>query len=214
MMSTVVRKWLVGLTGLALVGFLVVHMLGNVLIFKEGAMNAYAEGLHAIPILPLMEVGLLLMFVVHIGLAVAHTMQSNKARGPNKYDVSASKRAEGGMFELISAKAMAMSGIIVLLFIVVHLLDFRFQREEIEGLSGGVEAHTKTTLAVAWKGILYTVGSLLVGWHTFRGVQSGFRSVGFFHDRYSPIVHKAGRALSVLVALGFASIPVWILVSQ
>ena len=214
MMSTVVRKWIVGLSGLALVGFLVGHMAGNVLIYKEGAMNAYAKGLHEIALLPLIEIGLLLMFILHIGLVIGHVLQSNKARGPSTYNVSASKRKEGGMFELISAKAMAISGIIVLAFLVVHILDFRLQREEIEGVAGGVEAYTKTTLAVGWKAILYAVASLLVGWHIFRGIQSGFRSIGFYHAKYTPVIHKAGRALSVIVGLGFASVPLWILFTQ
>ncbi|MFN3201268.1 MAG: succinate dehydrogenase cytochrome b subunit [Bradymonadia bacterium] len=209
-----VRKWIVGLTGLGLVGFLVAHMTGNVLIYKEGAMNAYAKGLHDLSILPLLEIGLMVMFVLHIGLVIGFVMQSNKAKGGGKYAVTASKRKEGGIFELISAKAMAISGMIVLAFLVVHILDFRLQREEIEGVSGGVEAYTKTTLAVGWKAILYAVASLLVGWHIFRGIQSGFRSLGFYHEKYSPLIHKGGRVLSVIVGLGFASIPLWILVTQ
>lgn len=210
MMSTVVRKWIVGLSGLLLLGFLIAHLAGNLTIYKPGGINEYADALHAIPLFGLAEIGLALFFVLHIGLVIGFVAQSKKARGGGQYAVNASKRKEGGIFELISAKAMIVSGLIVLGFLVVHLMDLRFARAEITDL----EAHMKTLLSVPWRVGLYVAGSLLVAWHLYRGVQSGFRSIGFYHEKYSPLIHTGGRVLSIILGLGFASIPVYILVSQ
>jgi succinate dehydrogenase / fumarate reductase cytochrome b subunit len=204
--STIGTKLLVGLSGLALIGFLVMHMAGNLFIYADGGegLNAYAEGLHNIPGFTVIEIGLIALFVLHIALTIRLTMANKQAKGSG-YAVSATKRKEGIM-GLLASKTMALSGIIVLVFLVVHIMDFRLKRED--GLE--LDQLIFDTLSDPLHATLYIVGSLLVAWHVSHGLQSAFRSLGFNHPDLTPMLTKAGTALAVLLGIGFASIPVWV----
>ena len=198
--SSIGKKWLVGISGLALVGFLVTHIIGNSnLIFGEDAFNGYAHALHSIPGLPVIQYGLLAVFLLHIGLSIRVSMENKKARGQG-YAVSGSKRKSGNG---LAAKMMPISGIIVLAFLLVHVSDFSLKKGSITNLYETVT----TTMAVPWRTALYVAGSLLVGWHMSHGIQSAFRSLGANHPKYTPFIAQAGVALSILMGIAFASLP-------
>ena len=199
------QKVLTALTGLGLVGFLVMHLLGNLNLYRsEEAMNKYADLLHEIPGFPLIEVGLLLCFLLHIALVFNLTRLNRAARGKD-YKVKASKQ-RGTFGRALVSTYMGVSGVVVLIFIIVHIADMRAVRGSYDSLYD----HIHLVLGVGWKAGLYAVGSAFVGWHLWHGFQSSFRSLGLGHAKYSPLLEKAGMALSAILTLGFISIPVWI----
>src|SRR5690606_591430 len=95
--STVGQKYLIGATGLLLCGFLATHLSGNLLIYQgQAAFNAYEAKLHSFgPLLWAAEIGLLVLFLVHIGLAISVTILNRQARGPQDYERRVSKQATG-----------------------------------------------------------------------------------------------------------------------
>ena len=211
--STIGRKWIAGLTGLGLVGFALVHMVGNLNMFKgAAAMHEYAEALHHIAVLEhyrllwIAEIGLAGMFLVHVVVVMSLILENRKARGPQRYAVTASKRTN--RVETIASKTMAFSGIVLLTFLVVHIWQFRVKRSIIEHSAGGIGAEVVDVLSNPAWGALYSVAGVLVGWHIFHGVQSATRSFGLNHPKYSPIVRTLGFVVSIVVGVGFTALSV------
>ncbi len=214
--STIGQKFVVGLTGLALVLFLIIHGLGNLNIFGGAeSLNGYATKLHSIPGFLVVELGLLGMFVVHILMTIRLVMANKVARGSG-YAVKSSKRSEGKLAYLAS-KTMPISGLIVLAFLVIHVLDFRLNPSLFQGEGAAPEGKSTlydlviTELSVGWKAGLYVVASLLIGWHMFHGIQSAARSLGVNHSRFTPLIIRGGAGLAWLLAILFAVFPILIL---
>lgn len=200
--STIGKKVLVGLSGLALVGFLVGHLYGNLHIYKgAGALDDYAHHLHELPGFPLIELGLLGAFALHIGLVINLTI-SNRAARAGRYAVQGSKT--GGGAGSLASRTMALSGMTLLVFLIVHLVQLRMNR----GIEGGVGLLTFDTLANPAVSALYIAGSLVTAWHVFHGIQSATRSLGVNHENYTKMITRAGAALAIVFGIGFASIPV------
>jgi succinate dehydrogenase / fumarate reductase cytochrome b subunit len=208
--STVGRKFFAGLSGLALVGFLVMHLIGNLNLYvSPEAMDAYGHFLHMeIPGFLAIEYGLLAIFLIHIGFVMSAVLRNRAAR-PSRYQVNASKRAGGA--STLASKTMALSGITLIVFIVVHVAQLRLRigmpSEEEQGIGLLVIDTLQNPLLAA----LYIAGALLAGWHVFHGFQSAFRSVGVGHSKYMGPITKLGMAVGVLIGLGFASFPILIL---
>ncbi len=208
--SSIGKKVLVALSGLGLVGFLVGHLYGNLqLYFGPSALDEYGTHLHALPGFPVIELGLLAMFVLHIPLVIWLVMSNRSARG-SRYAVSGSKRSEGKA-QSLSSRMMKVSGILLLGFLVIHVGDFRLERAEFHGPGGsvvGLGAEVISTLQNPLLALIYVIGSLLAAWHVYHGIQSGVRSLGFQNDKYTPLIEKGGYALAIVLGLGFASIPI------
>ncbi len=203
--SAIGRKFLVGLSGLFLVVFLLIHLIGNTTLYwGPEAMNGYVEHLHEISLLPVVELLLALGFIVHILLVVWLHFGNLSARGNDRYAVSKTKRDDA--FAALASKWMIWTGLVVLIFLIVHLGDFRAHAEEIEHATGGMGAAVVAALKVPWRAILYAVGGVTVAFHVFHGMQSAFRSIGFYNPKYTSFIEKTGVAFAVLVGLGFASI--------
>lgn len=208
--TPLVRKWVVGLTGLGLVLYTVLHLVGNLMIFGDKATyNGYAKALHASPVLLIGEVFLYTAFAAHVILAVAFTLEGLAARG-HGYRKVQSKRVGRGGLDLLSHRMMVVSGLILLSFLLVHVWQLRIRHNEITDLYAEVLGILRHPV---WS-VLYLVGSLLTGWHLYRGFQSAFRSLGFFHPRYTPWINRLGVALSVVLGLGFAAMPLWALATK
>ena len=136
--STIGLKLAVAVSGLGLVGFLIGHLYGNLQLFTGGTdgLDTYAEHLHALPGFTLIELGLLAMFVVHIPLVVL-LARANRSARPQRYGVSASKRRSGKLMGMAS-RMMPLSGLLLLIFLVVHVSDFRRERAEFHQADGSV----------------------------------------------------------------------------
>lgn len=211
--SSVVQKLVIGLTGLLLCGFVAAHLAGNLLLYSTDgnykAFNEYAEKLHHFPLLPVIEIGLLALFLVHIVMTVHMQVTSMRAR-PEGYAVKKSKQGRGS---LAAQNVMHLSGIIVLAFVLLHLADLRFDlRFADDGLSPAQAV--LQVLRDPISAMFYTIGPLLLGYHLFHGFQSSFQSLGIGGERFMKAVTIVGIVFAVVVAIGFASLPVWVTLLQ
>lgn len=207
--STIAQKLIIGFSGLLLCGFLIAHLAGNLLIYLPAgnyqAYNDYANAIHANPLLPVAEITLLVLFLAHVALTIVTIVKNRKAR-PHKYAVKKSKR---GKSALTPHNVMHLTGFVVLAFVVLHLLDLRFDvrfpADNFATPSDRALAVLKDPLSAS----LYTIGSLLLGYHVWHGFKSGFQTLGANHPRFTPAIHFLGVVFAVVVAVGFASFPIW-----
>src|SRR5208282_6348512 len=122
--SSIGKKVQMALTGLLLCGFLVTHLLGNLFLYKgQDAYNHYANALAENPLIPLAELGLVVLFVVHIVMAIWTRIENRQAR-PTAYVLYSSS---GG--RTWGSATMIFSGFLLLVFLIVHLKTFRFQAD-------------------------------------------------------------------------------------
>jgi len=211
--SSIGQKFVMGLTGLLLCGFLVAHLAGNLLLFAGAkAFNEYAHKLHEQwELLAIAETGLLVLFLAHIYLAVSTTIGNFKAR-KDSYVLKQSKVPN----RIIGANSwMFASGAVVLGFVILHLIDLRL------GMRGSInylpesdpDAPFRNTIAALSDPIsrvVYFVGVIILGVHLSHGFSSAFQSLGLNHPKYTPLIKILGKVFAVVIAVGFASIVVFV----
>jgi succinate dehydrogenase / fumarate reductase cytochrome b subunit len=211
--SSIGQKFVMGITGLLLCGFLVAHLAGNLLLFLGARpFNEYAHQLHAQwELLAIAEAGLLLLFLAHLYLAVSTTIGNFKARR-EQYSLKQTKIPG----RIIGANSwMFASGAVVLGFIILHLIDMRFAlRPDLKYLvESDPEAAYKNTLAVISNPVsrlVYLVGVIVLGVHLSHGFASAFQSIGLNHPKYMPLIKVVGKVFAVAIAIGFASIVIFV----
>lgn len=207
--SSIGRKHLVAITGLLLCGFLVSHLLGNLLLLVgSDAFNLYSYKLFSLGgLLYVIEAGLALVFLVHMYLAVRLNLENMKARG--KY---AMKKNTGRGTTFMSA-TMPYTGLVLLVFLILHLMNLKFGTNY-RTVVGGVEMRDiyKTTMEyfqnpvnVVWYVIAMTCAAL----HTAHGFSSAFQSLGWNHGKYFKKVKLIGYLYAVMIGGGFAFLSVW-----
>ncbi|REJ97268.1 MAG: succinate dehydrogenase [Planctomycetota bacterium] len=213
--SSVGKKFVMGITGLFLCGFLVIHLAGNLLLYiGDGTVyNEYAHKLHSNPILLFVaEVILFAGFLIHIYLAIVTNRENRAARGV-RYAVKKTKREDRtvNLFGWTPDTTMFASGAVILGFLVVHLSDFKFgdivHGERIAGLEPADKA--RILMSDAIRAGIYLVGSIFVGIHVSHGFWSAFQSLGVNHPKYNDWIRKVGIAFAIIVAVGFGSFFVW-----
>lgn len=200
--SSIGKKIMVAAAGILLCGFLVTHLAGNLLMYVGGeAFNHYAEALVSNPLLPLAEAGLVGLFLLHIVLSIRATL-ANRAARPEGYQVYKGKGARTP-----GSRTMAVTGILILAFVVIHVATLKYQ---VGGQKGpDLFAHVLGWFANPWYSIFYVLAVGGVGLHLSHGVQSALQTFGVNHPRYTPALRKAGLAFAILIFLGFASLPVY-----
>jgi succinate dehydrogenase / fumarate reductase cytochrome b subunit len=209
--TTIGAKTLMALTGLALLGFVLVHMLGNLQIFLgRDALNGYAARLQSLGgLLWVARGGLLLVLAVHVAMAVRITRANHLAR-PVAY-LSARPQVTG-----YAARTMLMSGLVVLAFAAYHLLHFTLgvthpEHHALTTTLDGQQVHDVYSMVVlgfrqAPVAILYLVAQALLAMHLAHGASSLFQTLGVTHPTLKAVQAKAGPALALLVFAGNASI--------
>ena len=205
--TSIGKKTLMALTGLSLVGFLVAHLLGNLTLYAgDGAFNDYAQKLEDLgPLLMVAEVGLLALFVIHIGLALK-TSRENKEAREHRYQVRSShgKRT-------FASSSMLITGLIVGAFLVIHIIDFRVAKllgsSSVEDLALAVRNRLGSPLGA----FLYLIGIVALGVHLRHAISSALQTLGANHPKYNDLIRVVGIGLSVLIAVGFASFPIYLL---
>lgn len=211
LLSSIVKKQLTGLTGLLLCGFLVSHLIGNFLIFVgPEAFNLYAYKLTSTPLIYVAEVILLGIFLTHFGMAIYLTIQNKLARTVGYY-----MKQPTGRGSTFASSTMPISGSVILVFVVLHILHFKFGAYY-EITHDGVVMRDLYRLVVEqfqnkWYTFGYIASMSVIGIHVSHGFWSAFQSLGFNHPKYTPVL----RALSTLYALaifgGFSSLPIYCL---
>lgn len=209
--SSIGQKFVMGVTGLLLCGFLVAHLAGNLLLFAGAKpFNDYAHALHAQwELLAVAELGLLVLFLAHVYLAVTTTIGNTKSRTDN-YAMKQTK-VPG---RVIGANSwMFVSGAVVLGFVILHLMDLRFaSRSDLNYLAESDPespyVNTVMVLSNPVSRLVYFVGVIILGAHLSHGFASAFQSIGWNHPKYTPLIKLLGKIFAVVIAVGFALIVV------
>jgi succinate dehydrogenase / fumarate reductase, cytochrome b subunit len=206
--SSVGTKILIGVTGLALFLYLIIHIVGNLIVFLgPSAFNKYAYTLEGNPLLPIIEIGLLLIFLIHIYKTLTMYVANRRAR-PVGYVV---KRYAGPPSrKSLASSTMIVSGIWLLAFLIIHVKAFRFS-VDYPWPAGGRDLYRlelenfANPLVVGF----YAISMVIVGSHLWHGISSAFQSLGADQPRWTPRVLVFGKVMAVLIAGGFIVIAVW-----
>jgi len=213
--SSVGKKIMTGVTGLALCLFVLSHLIGNLLLLVSAdAFNLYTHKLEQMGVmLYFIESGLLLAFLLHAATGIQIYFNKRRAR-PQDY---AKKGNADDSKKSWSSLSMALTGIVLLVFLVLHLKTFKYG-PQYETLVEGVVMRDLYRLVIdvfqkpAYV-ISYVVVMALLGVHLRHGFWSAFQSLGVNHPRYSPIIFGTGIGFALIIALGFIVLPVWIYVA-
>jgi succinate dehydrogenase / fumarate reductase cytochrome b subunit len=202
--SSVGKKILMAATGLCMLGFLSIHLLGNTMAFVGGeAFNDYAKKLHSLqPYLTVFNIGLLVIGLVHIIIGILLFFENLKAR-PNRYLVY---RNPGGV--TIGSKTMPYSGVLILVFVVLHLLKFTFVDKSVTPIYQQMAA----TFASPYWVLMYVVAMVIVAVHISHGFWSMFQTLGINHPRYMPVLMKLGLLVTLVIGIGFGVLPIYLLI--
>ena len=212
--SSVGTKLLVGLTGLLLFAYLLLHLAGNLLVFAGRELfNEYSHKLISNPLVIPVEIGLLGVFLLHVYKTVVMWTGNQRAR-PVGYEQTS--RAGHTSRKSVSSTTMIWTGLITLVFVGVHLQQFKFGAWYEIGappIRDLYRTEAEVFTSPLWVAF-YVVCMVLVGFHLRHGIASGFQSLGADHPVYTKRIVVVGTVVAVLVAAGFAVIPVWVYLSQ
>jgi succinate dehydrogenase / fumarate reductase cytochrome b subunit len=204
--SSLGKKLVMGITGLFLITFLVVHCGINACIFvNDGGVtfNAAAEFMGTNLFIRAMEIVLFIGIIWHILQALMLTLSNNKAR-PVKYAVS-----NGNANSKWYSRWMGLLGTLILMFLIVHLSHF-WVKTRFTGLGHNLTLFDtmKITFSQAWVVLLYSAGMVSLAYHLMHGFASAFQTLGWNHPKYTPLVKKVGIGFSILIPFIFALMPI------
>jgi succinate dehydrogenase / fumarate reductase cytochrome b subunit len=212
--SSVGTKLLIGTTGLLLFVYLLLHLAGNMLVFAgQETFNEYSHKLISNPLVVPAEIGLIGIFLLHVYKTVTMWLRNRAAR-PVAYEQKT--WAGHTSRKSLSSATMIWTGLLTLLFVGVHLQQFKFGPwyeigdPPVRDLYR-IEAEVFTS--PIWVGV-YVFCMILIGLHLRHGISSAFQSLGADHPVYTKRLVAAGTVLAVLIAGGFAIIPIWIYVTR
>lgn len=209
--SSIGKKLVMGITGLFLISFLVVHCFLNALIFfNDGGLifNIGAEFMAHNWLIRAMEYVLFIGLILHMVQSLVLTLQNNKAR-PVKYAVNNGK-ANSKWY----SRSMGILGTLLLLFLVVHLAHF-WVKSRFTGLPG-VDANGNEDLYAVmlivfqnfWVVLIYVAGCISLAYHLLHGFPSAFQTLGLNHPKYKGLILKTGLAFSIIIPFIFALMPI------
>ena len=200
--SSIGKKSLMAITGFCFLLFLAVHLAGNLTLYGGQALfNAYAEHLHSLgPLVRIFEIGLLSLALIHIITGLILFLGNLRAR-PTRYAVN--KRAGGRTW---GSATMPYTGLLVLCFVIMHLLNFHL----VDKSQTTIYAIVAATFNQAGYVCLYVVAMLVVALHVRHGFWSLFQTLGANHPKYMPFVMRAAIVVSLLLVIGFGLIPIYI----
>lgn len=212
--SSVGTKLLLGVTGLLLFAYLIIHLLGNLIVFAgQETFNRYAHALGSNPLVVPAEIALLLFFAVHIYKAITMWTSNQRAR-----PVSYQKKSWAGHTsrKSVASTTMIWTGLGLLVFTVIHVAHIKYgawyeigeppvrdlYRTEVEVFSSPI-----------WVAV-YVVAMVAVGFHLRHGFSSAFQSLGASHPVYTRRLVALGTIVAIVIAGGFAFIPIWVYLTR
>ncbi len=207
--SSIGKKFTMGLTGLFLTSFLVVHVSINSAIFANDggvSFNAAAHFMATNPVIRVVEIGLFVGLLLHIFQALVLTLENRKAR-PIAY-----AKVNGAANSSWYSRSMGILGSLLLIFLVVHLAHFWIDTK-VAVFSGKADEHNtfnemKEVFSHWYLVLIYVIGVGSLLFHILHGFQSAFQTLGINHKKYTPIIKKVGIWFSVIVCILFASMPI------
>jgi succinate dehydrogenase cytochrome b subunit len=210
--SSVGTKILIGLTGLALFVYLLVHVAGNALVFFGPAVfNEYSHALLSNPLVPVIEIGLVIIFAIHIYKTVRMYLGNQQAR-----PVSYTKKRHAGppSRKTLASSTMIASGLWLLLFVVIHVRQFKYGAEYMSNGARDLYRLEMENFANPLLVGFYVLSMVIVGSHLWHGIASAFQSLGADHPKWTPRLLAAAKTIAAAIAAGFVLIAVWAYVRQ
>jgi succinate dehydrogenase / fumarate reductase cytochrome b subunit len=215
--SSIGKKTIVALTGIALVLFVVGHLLGNLTIFfGADVLNAYGAKLQSLgPMLWIIRAGLVAILVLHIYFTMLLWKENNAAR-PRKYIASNS------LGSTVFARTMRLSGLIVLAFVIFHLAHFTVRvvdpafKTMVTTLDGHEVHDVYKMVVVGFSNgpvvAIYVIGLFLLTFHLSHGISSLFQTLGITNRQIRSTYDLAGKTIAWALYIGYISIPISIFV--
>jgi len=204
--SSIGKKQVQAVTGLLFCLFVAVHLMGNLTIYagKESFLS-YVDRLHSVEALvTLAEFGLIFFAVLHIGMGLYLFLENRRAR-PVAYAVD---KSAGG--RTIGSRTGPYTGALILVFVIFHLIRFRF----VDKMTINDFTILSNTFAeFGFWTLFYIAGVIVVAVHVSHGFWSGFQTLGLNHPKYMPFVERVGIIFSLIIGIGFASIPIFLFLS-
>jgi succinate dehydrogenase / fumarate reductase, cytochrome b subunit len=205
--TSIGRKLIMGLTGIFLVSFLVVHCGINALIFLNDGGVTFEAAAHFMGtnlLIRTMEIGLFLGIIIHIIWALIVSLRNREAR-PDRY-ASSNANANSKWY----SRSMALLGTLILMFLIIHLKHFwifsRFSGLMTEERTLFMEMQSIfSSLPVV---IIYILAMVSLSYHLMHGFQSAFQSLGLNHKKYTPAIKAIGFWFSIIIPLIFALMPI------
>lgn len=216
--SSIGRKLLMSLTGLFLIVFLLVHLIGNLqLLIDDGgeSFNIYAKFMTTNPVIQFTSYGLYFFILLHAIQGLLIWRKNTAARGEKGYEVKVTRAVNTNA---TIARKMGWLGTIILVFILLHMYQFWLQMKmgAVNYVDYGPEAmnvkdlHELVVAAFASPVyvVIYVTSMIVIGFHLWHGFHSAFQTLGLNHKKYTPFIHIVGKVYAVLVPLAFAAIPI------
>jgi succinate dehydrogenase / fumarate reductase cytochrome b subunit len=206
--SSIGKKWVMALTGIFLVLFLIVHVSLNACIWANDGGEMFNQGAHFMggTVVPrILEIGLMAGFLLHIiqGLMLEFQNRSKRKKG---YAVPMGNRGSKWY-----SRSMGLLGTLILLFLVIHLVHFWIPNRSSQGWLLGEEINLyermKEVFQVEWVVAVYILGCISLAWHLLHGFQSAFRTIGVSNKKYLAMLNAIGVGFSIIVPLAFALMP-------
>ena len=217
--STIGKKVIMSLTGLFLITFLIVHVSGNTLLFKNDggeAFNLYAQFMTSNPLIKAASIILYSGIILHVIYALVLTIRNKSAR-PVGYAVANSSQNSSW-----KSRNMGVLGTIVLIFLIIHMRSFWYEMKfgEVPTVAiDGTQVKDLYSIVTAaftqwWYVSLYVLAMIGLGYHLAHGCWSAFQTLGLQHKKYSPAIKKVGLAFAIAVPLLFASMPIYLFIKS
>jgi succinate dehydrogenase / fumarate reductase cytochrome b subunit len=200
------------LTGLFLILFLVVHLIGNLQLLKNDggeAFNIYAQFMTSNPLIKTVSYVNYTFIILHVVWAIILSRRNRIARGSKGYAINKNSSEW-------TSRNMGILGTFIFIFLVIHLKGFWYEMHwggiAVENYDGKEVKDLYAVVAAAysqvWYVAVYVVSMLLLSFHLWHGFASAFQTLGLNHTKYNPIIKFVGRAFAIVVPVGFALIPI------
>ncbi len=204
--SSVGKKVITGVTGFALMGFIIAHLIGNLTLFIGPAQfNGYAHFLESILygwFVIAFELVMLFVFLFHMIAAITVAWTDRRKARTEGYRYA--RNAGGKSRKTLSSTTMIYTGILIILFVIGHIYLFKINPSH---------ENLYATVSAAFSGIGFTAFTMIImillGFHLCHGFWSAFQSLGWTNDKYLPVLTRIALAFAVIMAIGFFVIPVY-----
>jgi succinate dehydrogenase / fumarate reductase cytochrome b subunit len=209
--SAVGKKWVMAITGIVLMGFVLFHLIGNLKLFiSKEELNLYGEALRDIPghLLPrtvllwTVRIGLILAFVFHIHAAATLTILNRKAR-PDTY-----KSKRDYIAADFASRTMRWTGVIVLLYVLFHLADLTWGNANPEFVRGDPYNNLVYSMERVPVAIIYILATIALAFHLYHGSWSLFQSLGINNPKYNRARRTFAQAFAAIILVGNLSFPI------
>lgn len=209
--QSISRKYFMAAAGAFLMLFLVSHLGTNLLLLVNDGGESYGNAvdfLLANPIIKVVEYVLFASFIIHIIIGIVLEIHNRRARPVGYYVNSKSETSAFSRF-------MIHTGVVIFIFLLLHLYHFFFVKLGLVDVYGGAtEGHEFYPMVIhtftnPWLVIIYVISVIVLGFHLKHAFQSAFQTFGLNHDKYMPSIKVIGTVFSIVIALGFAVIPIY-----